>query len=249
MTHSFMTLMLAALAACSSSSKDTQPAQFKSADDAHLERALLTASGTDYEAALLFSALLSIPPSTCPAIAQQGAQTTLTGGCTTNAGSAVGGTATLENLGANSDSTQPATADFANFTLSTSGNIAFDGTISLAPAAPPTVVTTDLDMTFGGIAGHSALIVQIPAAADGSSTGGSLTAVAGSTVEIDGLGSAEVSGTWTIGENGGPSSGSLTLTGADTLVFNIAQGDSNDCYTYTIDDTGGGSLCPTALTK
>jgi hypothetical protein len=102
------------------------------------------------------------------------------------------------------------------------------------------VVSTDLSLTFGGLQARSVLELDVSAA-------GSFVAGEGSAIEVDGLGGAAVSGSWSFesqDEQGNtiPATGTITLRGAETLVFDLAN-DVDGCIPYSIDGADRGSLC------
>jgi len=233
------------VAACGGDGGSARDAKFVGADAGHMSRAFTAAAGLDAAEALFIGvAFVGAPASTtaCPQIAHDGNRTTVKGGCTTAKGDKIEGSATFENVpnltGGGYDATKPTKLEFDSYSVNAdktkADGVIIDGSVTITK----TSLVTELGVTTAGIESHSA--IELDQNGDGT-----MTAKGGSSVEIDKLGSADVSGTWKLGKNGG-GSGKITLTGKDTLVFDIGAVDASGCYPYSINGTASGKECSAA---
>lgn len=237
---------LLALAACNGGGGDGN-ARFSDADAPHLSRAFEAASGVDYGLALSVGIGYSGAPTSaaCPSVEHSGADTTVTGGCASADGTKYTGTVSIENapLGSTSggyDPTMPTVVTFDGFGIDDGTSpILLDGEVELARGS----IITQLDATYGGIHARGDMTYTFdPVTQD-------TIASAGSTIDVDGVGSADVSGTWSFAsedQNGNvvPAHGSISLAGAETLVVDLAQQSASGCYATTIDGNAGTWVCP-----
>lgn len=217
--------------------------QFGAADEVHLVRALMSASGTDamipWFIASGYASGEGLP--SCPAIVRDGATITVTGGCDTDDGR-VEGRLVMQNVpgllggGTDHDPDAPQVLTFEDFSVvDADGPLFLDGTTRTDPATRTT--TSDLTIDVGGIWSRSKLTLT-------TGTDGRTTAAAGSLIDVEGLGEASVSGTWSLAKSA--PSGQLTLTGEQVLVFEIADAATDtDCIPYTIEGGDAGELCLT----
>jgi hypothetical protein len=219
---------LLAMTACGGPDGAKHDATFVGADRLHIKRTLQAASGLEVTYAGVVGALSAITASSCPQVTHDGNRALIkANGCTESNGETFDGTITAENMPDTStyDATKPMKLTFDGWTMTAKGDIpvVLDGTIT----ATETGYTSELSFTDDNLLTHSALEVSRDAS-------GVITAKDGASVEIDGLGSASVSGTWRVATVKAPSSGKITVTGKDTIVFNLDAPDSNGCYSYTI---------------
>jgi hypothetical protein len=231
-------LTIAALPACGGDDGAT----FAKASPEQLQRAFQAGSGADAGSVLLIGLFLSgaDDPTACPRLATQGAVTTVTGGCTDAEGVRFDGSIRIDNLpgffeeNPAFDPSRPSRVTADDFrvrdgdqTTSIDGSVELDWSTSVA--------TIDLTIGFGGITTTSQLVLREDRLADTS------TADAGSSISVSGLGSAEVSGTWSLG--GDFPEGAMTLRGADTIVFDIGGTTADGCIPYRISSGATGQLC------
>jgi hypothetical protein len=236
-TLSFSLLTLAAGAALTGCPGTEHDARFADATDQQLERAYAASSGSDLASALVIGMLLSggtSDPGACPTIATDGQDTTVTGGCTTDDGDRWDGTIEIHNLPA-------AFADNPAYDPTAPGSIAFDlritplegevvelsGSVELDEEAQ--TITGDLTVDSDGLATTSRLAL-------GCDDDNLCTASPDSELEIEGLGGAAVEGTWRMAD---PPTGTISLRGADVLVFDLATRDADGCVAYEVGDATG----------
>jgi hypothetical protein len=231
---------LLALTACGSDG-GARDATFAGADARHMTRAFMAATGLDTEIGVLLAQTYAATPETstgCPRIAHAGSRTTITGGCTTASGTPFAGSITVDNPPSSTpgvhDPSKPTTIRFDGFSTTDSkdGLLAFDGNVTLTD----TNLAAELDVSYDHILTHSALEL--------SHAGTLLTAAESSFVEVDQLGSAAVSGSWHLSSQKDTATGKVTLTGKDTVVFDLATVDDNACFAYTINGAAAGKQCP-----
>jgi hypothetical protein len=232
-TLSFSLLSIAALAGCPGESG----AHFADASDAQLERALAASSGSDLGQAAFIGIVFSgmNDPTTCPRLATTGQDTVASGGCTTEEGDRWEGEIRIHNFpgffqeNPAYDPTQPSVAEFEVTVTPSDGEVvSIDGQVRLEEA----VLSGDLALDFEGITSVSRLAL-------GCEDDGPCTASPDSEIEISDLGTGSVEGTWTMDD---PPSGSVTVRGADSLVFDIASRDANGCVPFTVGDRSG-TIC------
>jgi hypothetical protein len=169
----------------------------------------------------------------CPAIAIDGDTATITGGCTTDWGEEVGGSATVTNpmfwSGIVHDPERPSRYAFHDYTsgFGASGSIPtrYDGSLVVEDLFH---VHGDVTIERDGISIRSALEYECP----------SIRCVAqpGSALYLGGSGGALVDGYFTVS---GPQAVVYTLEGADTLTVQFANG----CVAWQISDSDRESPC------
>jgi len=212
-------------------------AEFSSADELHRARAISTALGFDYGMAYFVGAAYSglDEPDGCPRIVTDGSVTTVTGGCDGDSGR-FDGRIVLDNVpqlfggeDAN-DPTKPQVLTFEAFeTEDEDGAWTIDGEIRLADL---TQVSAQLALGIDGLNASSDLRMTCEAQ--------DCTAGAGSWVDVEGVGTASVSGTWNLDSD--DPSGKVTLTGAEVLVVDL-DAAADGCIPYSIDGAAAGELC------
>ncbi|HVK77238.1 MAG TPA: hypothetical protein VM734_28225 [Kofleriaceae bacterium] len=239
LTYSLLTASALHLAACGGDAADQ--ASFASATQAQRERAIVAGTGADSMiATLIASSAAAVPPGTpsCPKVETSDNTVTVSGGCTTSDGEKVSGRFTGTNLpplfgaGSGYDPTKPTEVAFDGYLLDSAGtedDLAIDGTVTMHPDER---VIVDLRVSLGGLEAISR--------GTWKSAGESTTVEAGTTIEVTGVGEAEVQGTWNM--DGDFSSGALELHGADVLKVDIAA-MVDGCAPITIDGKAAGQIC------
>ena len=227
------------VAACSDET-DRTTAKFSTADAAHLERALGVIGANDVGSLLIVGMFVagSDEPG-CPSITTTGNVTTVAGGCNAEDGTRLEGQIVVTNVqgiftsNPSYDPSKPSTVEAKDWTAidvgapaqSITGKVTMTNTGGVADNGGTLTGTVDADVD--GIFAHSDITYTCDAT-DHCTHGG------GSWVDIDGVGMAELSGTWGFDE---PRSGAITATGAETLVLDMAA-STDDCRVFRI---GGGA--------
>jgi len=208
--------------------------KFADRSDAELAQLISAAGGTDMFMAQAEVDQLAGTSDPCPAVAASGNTLTLTGGCTTQDGVAIAGSAVLTNPVAwdqvtynYTEATEYQLAAMS-FTQS-STTMTFDGRITISS----NFTVYDADIT-SDVLGTS-LRSDIHYECDASSKTCDLS---GSGIELVGVGGALVGGSVNVG--GTAQSASYTLRGVDTLKATVTQG----CVAYTISGTTRAKTCP-----
>jgi hypothetical protein len=238
------TMSTAALGAGCSDGDDHQTAEFATASDAQLRRTIGAMRVGDLATLYIIGAFTSGTNSdACPGIVSSGAVTTITGGCTNDDGDRLDGRIVVTNVqpvfatNPSYDPAQPSTVEAFDFTVvGTDGTESIDGkvtqTVTGGSADNGGVVTGSTDVTVEGIAVHS----EIGFSCDASEL---CTLRDESWIDVDGLGGAVLTGTFRFDD---PATGTITATGADTLVMDVATTD-DDCVTFRIDGGATRQLC------
>jgi fibronectin-binding autotransporter adhesin len=251
-TISFATL--AALVACSATTTshltdarepdtgaaadaETATARFADATPTQLFRTIYATTVGD----LIFAATLSysIGPAACPATTTFGSDEVVVGGCTDTSGRAFTGSAQLDNTAALTAGSGIATLTFDAFAESGSASTVtigreavdafeLDGTVQINPIDAS---ATSFAATLLGVTVTTTMTTTSCATA-------TCTVGNGATLDIGGLGTAELTGSWSMDQ----SSGTLVLAGADTLTVALT---GSGCRSYAISDGGSGTLCGT----
>ncbi len=216
-------------------------AVFSSADQLHRERAIGAALGFDFGMAYFIGGAYAGQdvPDGCPVVVTDGDRTTVTGGCDSDSGR-VDGRIVLDNVPAlfTDDEPDPSRPQLLTFDAYVAddddGRWAIDGTIRFDPAAG--TLATDLGVELDGPAATTSLRMT-------GEDGEPWTAGDGSWIDVDGIGAAAVSGTWSL-DSDAPS-GRMTLTGAEVLVLDL-EAAVDGCIPYTIDGAAAGELCDNA---
>jgi hypothetical protein len=221
---SFSLLSVAALAGCPSS--NDHDARFADATDQQLQRSLSSASGTDLVMGLFIGSILSggnSEPGVCPSIVTSGDTTTVTGGCTTEDGDVWDGTIVVVANEAE------LSVDYDLHIAVAVGDDEVDLRGSIVADNEAQTIVGDFTIDAEGI--YSTSRVSL-----GCETDGPCTASPDSEIEIENLGGAGVSGSWSLGD---VPSGSVTLEGADKIVFDMSTRDANGCVSFTLGDETG----------
>lgn len=225
-------------------------ANFQMASMQQLGAVLDAASGRNaWQGAFNLSLALAAyanPPS-CPGIQGAASAWTISGGCTDRDDATWSGKVTISNApgfneaSAGYDPSKPTTIAFDHWTVAGGGSgTTFDGTVDFTNLG---VVSNEdsyptfssLDSTLAVTTSHITTSEHVHLAED--PTGWSFTKP--SSLELDGLGSATLSGAWS---DGSTPSGMLTLHGADDLVFDFTQ-LQQECVGYTVGSKTG-VACP-----
>lgn len=241
--YSLATATTIQLAACGGDAEPAEPARFAEATELERMRAITAAAGVDAAIGLFMTSVLtSIPPeeSSCPRITRSGDTTTATGGCPDDNGDMIRGRIVARNvpgfLGGDHDPSRPSEITFEDFRMDDTSDededLAFDGSLTLSPGG---AMTADLRVTMAGVEVASDATWRSAAA-------GRTSADAGSTIELTGVGRAEIRGSWNMSSDA--PAGALELHGADLLRANF-DAISNDCVPLTIDGAPAGELCNT----
>lgn len=242
MTHRFLKslslslLSVAALAGCPGSESD-HDARFADATQVQIERSYAASSGSALSSALFIGILFSgstSDPGACPTITTSGADTTVSGGCTTDEGDRWEGSIAIHNLpgflidNPAYDETQPSSVEFDLHITPAEGSDLVDITGSVE--VDDLTIVGDLTVDADGLETTSRLSL-------GCEEDGPCTASPDSEIVIEALGGAGVEGTWSLDTDEG--TGQITLRGADQLVFDLAARDINGCFPYEVGDRTG----------
>jgi hypothetical protein len=238
LSYSFLTASLLHLAACGD---DPEPASFSSATELQKQRAVTAATATDAAIAMFFgSALVGLPDdSTCPPVERSGDTTTITGNCTTDSGDKFLGSITTKNVpglfgGPEHDPSRPSLLTFDGFGIDDTSDededIAMDGTLTVNTDGS---ATADLSLTIADLTAHSH--------ATWRQAGELVTADAGGTIDLAGLGSAEIKGSWST-DSDSPA-GAVELHGSDVLKADFGATTAEGCVPLTVDGRAAGQLC------
>lgn len=243
LTYSFFTAALLNLAACGGDGSD--PAEFSSATDLQKKRAISAGSAMDAAFGFLYGSILSGvgPESQCPRVTQSGDTYTAVGNCTTENGDVLSGTIVAKNVpgffgGPENDPSRPAVVTFEGFrvddTSDENEDVAFEGTVTLNP---DNSFVADLTATLEGVTIHSTATWR------GGGEGQLATADEGSSIDVDGLGSAEIKGSWSVDSE--TPAGTLELHGSDVLAADFGR-QVDGCVPLRIDGQAAGQLCDTS---
>jgi len=238
LAYSLATATFLHLAACGSDG--AAPAQFAKASDLQKERAIIAGAGMDAGLALFLGSAYGSAPttSTCPRVARSGDTVTVTTGCTSSSGDKLSGSVIAKNPppflgGGTYDPAQPSVVTFEGFRIDDSSDdnedFALDGQVTLATTG---AMTADLIVTMAGL--------EVRSAGTWTRTADRSSASAGSTIELTGLGEAEIQGAWNM-DSDAPG-GAIELHGVDVLRADfdrIAAG----CAPLTVDGVASGQIC------
>lgn len=238
LTYSTLTAALLHLAACGGDSAD--PASFAKASDLQKQRAIAAAGPTDAALGLVYGSILAGLPAdeTCPKISHSGDTFTVTTNCTTESGDKLSGTLTGKNLPSffgedEHDPSKPSIVTFENFSIDDTSDdnedVTLDGKVTLNS---DTSLTADFSATLGGI--------KVYSDATWNRTAERTTAAEGSYVEVDGLGSADIKGSWNL-DSDAPA-GVLELHGSDVLKADFGA-TASGCVPLTVDGNAAGQIC------
>jgi hypothetical protein len=241
MQHKLLASLLASssllsFAACGGDDGNVTPeydADFASADDAHLMRALGAGIGMDAKLAhFTVAGYASFPIDddtglSCPTFARSGDQVTVTGGCTMDDGTRIEGRIIYSNVAPifpsnDYDPSKPTSITFEDYSMEDDdGLFAYDGTLRIEPSG---ATSANLTVTMLDITVRSKLEVTC---ADGE-----CTVDDDSWIDVDDLGGARVEGTWPFDAT--MWGGAVTLRGAQVLEMDTADA-TGDCLPYSLD--------------
>jgi hypothetical protein len=223
----WLVLIVAACGGSSGSTDIESTLTFADLTDVEISRLVSAASGSEG-----FQAQASVAqfeddfdPDPCPLVALSGDTVTITGGCTTEDGMAIEGSATIENPLGWGDYEY----DYGSDTIYQLNQLAFvqsgirrsyDGTFVIGS----NYTEMDMDITTDGFGA----IVRSDVFLD---CGRTSCSISGSGVELVGVGGATVSGTIVVG--GSDATGSITMKGTDTVKVTIA----NNCVSWKLEGT------------
>ena len=238
LAYSSATILLS-LAACGDRGR-SDDATFAKATEAQRQRAVMAASGTDAAIAYLIASTFTAPGArSCPTVSTSGSTVTATFHCTDDSGSRLDGVIKATNLapifgpgGGDFDPTKGQVVELEGYRVhapEANRALGFDGANTIHPDRGMDVA---LDATLLGAA------VYTDATFDRSAD--RTFAAAGSFVDLDGLGRADIAGTWNLTDDA--PAGMLELKGADTLRADIAA-MVDGCVPLTIDGGAAGELC------
>lgn len=223
-------------AACGDADSDGGDAKFADASEAQRQRAIMAGGAIDAVFAFFQGSFLSVIPetSTCPTIARSGDVITATYNCTDDEGVRIDGRLIATNLpelfGGGNDPTKDATLEAEGYVEHGPLGNRFDG---LVVARPDQTLIVALSATLNGLAATTDATFRV-AGED------RMTADAGGTIELDGIGSAAIHGTWAMTSD--TPSGVLELRGADVLRADF-DAIVDGCAPLTVDGRAAGELC------
>lgn len=236
-------LVFVALTACGGGlggSTDVDPTlRFADRTDVEISRLVSAASGSEGFQAQAQVGQFDDPfgdrTDPCPVVVEDAAArtVTITGGCTTQDGTAIEGAVEIDNpLGwgeLDYDFNRSSIYTFDAFALVTAGSrFGYDGVLQIAPSY--TELDMDLAVDSFGVVVRSDLHMECSQ---------QRCAIGNSGLELAGAGGALVSGSIAIGA-GQSATGSFTLRGADTVTVSIA----NNCVGWQLDGSDRGVACP-----
>lgn len=239
LSYSFLTAALLNLAACGG---DAEPAKFSTATDLQKQRAVSAGSATDSGLGLIIGmAFTGLPDdSVCPKISRSGSTATITGGCTTESGDKFEGSMTTENVpglfgGPENDPSKPSVVTYDGFkiddTSDENDDAEINGKVTLNTDGS---LSSDLSLMMGGVMVHTSATFRH------NETTGMITADEGAAIEIDGLGAADIKGSWK--HDSDAPAGALELHGADVLKADFGA-TANGCVPLTVDGQAAGQMC------
>lgn len=205
---------------------------FSSLTIAEQQRMLLAAAGVEALALVIVGGLIQ-PPSTCPTVDDQNSNRTIRGGCAENDGTTWYGDLTISPFPPDTEVSLTA----HEFGFLESGvdpdKVIFDGSVSFTQG-----VGFDADVIVESEAARLRTDEQWEFAS-GNFNGG-VKVKPGGTVELIGVGYADVVAEWNASGNTG--SGSIELHGRDVLSVDVSQMTA-DCAPMLLDGTRIGELC------
>jgi hypothetical protein len=226
-------LAVATLTGCPSPNDD---ARFADATEVQIERSYTAASGRDLGDMLLIGTIFSGTPTnsaSCPSIVTSGQDTTVSGGCTDGDGAHYEGTIVTHNgqgfiiPNPAYDKTEPTTVTYNAFEIKAdTDHVILDGVVSMDPVARE--VDGDMTLTAQEIESQERITLTCNAA--------NLCTAVDSEIALSDLGGATVEGSWSLGET---PTGTITLHGADDLVFQQGSIDADGCVPYAVGSKTG----------
>jgi hypothetical protein len=235
-------VLIGVLAACGSDHETNIKSTLRLADqtDTDIARLIAAAGGTDMFSAEAqvdrFSSFGGSATDPCPALAVAGNTVTLTGGCTTQDGVTIDGTAAVTNPTTFDQVQYNYQADTSyeldHFTLTQQGYVqSFDGSVRISGS----FTIEEADITVGQLGVDLRSDIYLKCERTGQ-TSVSCEHV-GSGLELVGIGGVTVGGSVTSTTTGATSS--FTLHGADTLTATITTG----CVAWQINGTDRRKVC------
>jgi hypothetical protein len=227
------------LAACGG---DSSPdATFSKASSDDREAAVSAARGEAAQAATVFAMVIGAAAletgAACPRATLDGDVLTVKGGCSVG-GVKLDGKAVIHGFTLGEEDIGVRKVSFDDFGFSQGRDrFSFDGSAEVVDGTGGRyTLLSDLTLTatFEGIR-HAVTVSSTLACTDDSVC----TAGDDSTVDVDGVGIATITGTW----GGGEPEGSLSLVGADTLRVDFDQPTGDRCFTATIDGVAVDPIC------
>jgi len=229
------TLLLLAISSCSLLTACDNGIHFAESTDAERARAVHAAMGNDgMRAAALAKRFIDgrFDASTCPARQTDGDVVTITGGCVHDSGWHLDGAAVITKHGKEAMSIHFADLRGSDDQGSSFG---YDGTVEYAETAGGAIrIVSHLS---SDVPGSGRVISDLEVTCDETSE---CHTADGGTIELPGLGTAEVVAAWSRNPGDGPAyRGSMELLGADILHVDLAVVDEDDCAPGTGKPTGG----------
>lgn len=209
-----------------------EPARFAGASQEQKVRAIFTAGGWE-TSEMPFQVELDLfdDGSGCPQKTPAADTTTVTTDCTRADGTQLSGMIVYKNW-TEDDPTGPVEARYTDFRMVSGADdiLALNGTVTFP--TEDTMIASLTELSEG--------LETTTEATWRLGTDGKLTADAGSTVELTGLGIAEIAGSWSLDLD--LPAGTLSLQGADLLVVDFDH-PVNGCAPMTVDGNPAGEVC------
>jgi hypothetical protein len=226
---------LIALTACSGSSTD-HATRLRDATQPQLVRTIVAAEAGDLAFAG-FTAFVSTLDGSCPLVTTTGNNTDVAGGCTSN-GAVFSGSAQFVDAQALFSASGSGTTTLTYDDFAESGSAVIEGVDGQAVDGYELDGTVAFDAAAGSTTGFTATLfgIAVTTVMDSTCTATTCTLGDGATIDVTGLGAFDVAGAWAKDQ----SSGSVVVTGADTLTVDFA---GSGCVTYQVSDGGSGQLC------
>ncbi|MCW5809123.1 MAG: hypothetical protein KIT31_42610 [Deltaproteobacteria bacterium] len=225
-------LATATAAACATDegADDAPAASFDKANEAQIARMIEAGLGGDAIAARGVAGFAESMAhgSGCPHLVDDGGTVTLTGGCLDERGNRWDGTLVMRDEGTRLELT-----GFAFQHGTRPAPTTYDGTLTITETA----ITGDITRHRDAIRSRS--VVDLVGSEYAFAVRGP------STVEVEGIGRADLTGSWKLKAylSDPPATGAATLTGADVAYIDVTGGDARGCYPYTINGAFHGILC------
>jgi len=220
---------------------DKEPtADFAKATQEQRVRALVAGMGADAMLGVSLTALIAglaeQTGAACPKVETKGNVKTVTGGCQLpDGGPRLEGSVVFD--GDLDSGTGTITFDNWKF-VADDASFAVDGEVSFDEKTHTIEIHTSTDLSMAGLAGKASNDLVLTCTDKGVCTAGEE-----SSIEVEKLGTADVRGTWTAGEDDEESaSGTLELQGVNTLKADLKK-DANGCFAITIDGKAADPIC------
>jgi len=239
MKHStvFVAALVLLLAACDPD-EPVGTADFTTATDPQKLRAIMAGAGFDsviaIESVTLLIGAASQPGTTCPTLVENGEVTTLTGNCGVGQSRIDGRVVVTSHVEQGKEQTSYELEQLAIINGS-EPPVSFDGTIAADEAAQ--TLDIDLDAVVGAL-GRARSQLSLRCVDDGR-----CTPDGEARIDVDGLGTATVSGSWRLDDDHPTEASAVELHGKNLLRADLAAADSDDCLPITIDGADAGKVC------